>query len=103
MKYNYKIYEVRTNAVVLEGTTSGRGTRKDQEADVRIIAMLSGINTLLTNKYKISLKGVSNHENGCQYCKYKFRSDEDEPCVICSHNYTDKFKDDGTREVNADE
>ena len=43
------------------------------------------------------------YENGCQYCKYKVRSDEDEPCVICSHNYTNKFRDDGTREVNADE
>lgn len=40
--------------------------------------------------------------NGCQYCKYKYRSDEDEPCIICSHNYTDKFKDDGTREANTD-
>lgn len=49
------------------------------------------------------LKYRRNYENGCQYCKYKFRSDEDEPCIICSHNYTDKFKDDGTREVNADE
>jgi hypothetical protein len=47
------------------------------------------------------LKHRRSYENGCQYCKYKFRSDEDEPCIICSHNYTDKFKDDGTREVNA--
>ena len=49
------------------------------------------------------LKHRRSYENGCQYCKYKVRSDEDEPCIICSHNYTDKFKDDGTREVNADE
>ena len=33
-----------------------------------------------------------NHENGCQYCKYKFRSDEDEPCANCSHNFIDKFE-----------
>ena len=49
------------------------------------------------------LKQRRNNENGCQYCKYKVRSDEDEPCVICSHNYTSKFKDDGTREVKADD
>ena len=49
------------------------------------------------------LKHRRSYENGCQYCKYKVRSDEDEPCIICSHNYTDKFKDDGTREVNADD
>ena len=49
------------------------------------------------------LKYRRSYENGCQYCKYKVRSDEDEPCIICSHNYTDKFKDDGTREVNADD
>lgn len=49
------------------------------------------------------LKQRRKYENGCQYCKYKVRSDEDEPCIICSHNYTNKFKDDGTREVNADE
>ena len=48
------------------------------------------------------LKHRRSYDNGCQYCKYKFRSDEDEPCIICSHNYTNKFKDDGTREVNAD-
>ena len=53
-------------------------------------------------KWLLELKQIHNYENGCQYCKYKFRSDEDEPCVICSHNYTDKFKDDGTREVNDD-
>lgn len=50
------------------------------------------------------LKQRRDSENVCQYCEYKFRSDNDEPCVICSHNYTNKFKDDGTRGIftNAD-
>jgi rRNA maturation endonuclease Nob1 len=45
------------------------------------------------NVYELlqELKQRRKYENGCQYCKYKFRSDEDEPCVICSHNYTDKY------------
>ena len=59
MKYNYKIYEVRTNAVVLEGTTNGRGTRKDQEADVRITAMHNGICLLSGDNYKLSMKAIN--------------------------------------------
>lgn len=59
MKYNYKIYEARTNAVVLEGTTNGRGTRKDQEADVRIIAMHNGIHLLSNDKYKLLMKAIN--------------------------------------------
>lgn len=59
MKYNYKIYEASTNAVVLKGTTNGRGTRKDQEADIRIIAIHNGIYLYSNDNYKLLMKATN--------------------------------------------
>ena len=59
MKYNFKIYDTATNSIIMEGTTNGRGTRKDQEADVRITAMHNGICLLSSDNYKLSMKAIN--------------------------------------------
>lgn len=57
MKYNYKVWENKTK-VVLEGITSGRGTRKEQEAEARHEAMKRGYKTRLDDKYSLQLKAI---------------------------------------------
>ena len=58
MKYNYKIYEDHKK-VVLEGTTSGRGTRKEQEEEVRLEAMKAGYKTRLDERYSLKMKATT--------------------------------------------
>lgn len=37
-------------------------------------------------------KNAENEHDGCYGCKYYSRSEAQEPCVKCTHNYADKFK-----------
>lgn len=57
MKYNYKVWENKTK-VVLEGVTSGRGTRREQEDEARCEAMKRGYKTRLDDKYSLKLKAI---------------------------------------------
>lgn len=58
MKYNFKIWE-NHKKVVLEGTTSGRGTRKEQEEEARLIAMKAGYKTRLDERYSLQMKATT--------------------------------------------
>lgn len=58
MKYNYKVYEDHKK-IVLEGTTSGRGTRKEQEEEARLEAMKAGYKTRLDERYSLSIKATT--------------------------------------------
>ena len=58
MKYNYKVWE-DNKKVVLEGQTSGRGTRKEQEEEARLEAMKKGYKTRLDSRYSLQMKATT--------------------------------------------
>lgn len=58
MKYNYKVWE-DNKKVVLEGETSGRGTRKEQEEEARLEAMKKGYKTRLDSRYSLQMKATT--------------------------------------------
>lgn len=58
MKYNYKIWEDHKR-VVLEGITSGRGTRKEQEEEARLKAMKAGYMTRLDDRYSLQMRATT--------------------------------------------
>ena len=61
MKYNYKVWE-DNKKVVLEGETSGRGTRKEQEEEARLEAMKKGYKTRLDSRYSLQMKATMTRE-----------------------------------------
>lgn len=56
MKYNYRIYSP-TNEILLEGQTSGRGSRKEQREEVVHLAWKNGIK-IYSSDARINMKAV---------------------------------------------
>lgn len=56
MKYTFEIF--KNHEAVMVGITSGRGTRKEQEEEVRLAAMKNGHKTRLDESYSIRMRVI---------------------------------------------